>query len=135
MMNDLIEKIKLAEYPSRDLDADIFIATTPELAEAGHVDRLGGVVGWWPRNSPYQSAREVPKYTSSMDDALRLCEPLISWKVWSTMEGGYAADAFRYLKDMSERPTGLHRYAPMALCIAALKATVVTSQHPRALEE
>lgn len=65
-----------------------------------------------------------PQYTLSVDAALTLCEPRLSWHVWSTMEGGYAADVYLKLKDSSpyEHPPALAKFPAIALCIAAIKA-------------
>src|ERR1700761_1836118 len=75
MSNALLELAKQCEAatgPDRGLDGRIFIAITPGVAEAGRIDQNDGVVGWWPKDAPYQAAREVPRYTGSLDAALNL---------------------------------------------------------------
>jgi hypothetical protein len=115
----LIDKLKAARAPSRELDREI-------LRIVSGKDGTREIETAYPFR---WSCWFAPRYTASVDAALSLCEPRISWKIWSTMEGAYAADAFLKLKDMSERPTGLGQTAPIALCIAALKARDVAAQH------
>lgn len=116
MSNDLIERLETAEGPSRDLDAEIFVQVTPGVLDAGRIDCIGGLVGWWPRDAPYQSAREVPKYTSSLDAALTLIPDELTWYV--------DAGCFSCIWRVSDRKHfGARAASPtLALCAAALKA-------------
>lgn len=82
----LVERLCAATGPSRELDAEIFIAVTPGVKEAGRIDRLGGLVGWWPKDAPYHSAVEVPQYSSSLDAAMTLIGEADEYEI-STIHG------------------------------------------------
>lgn len=69
---ELADRVEKASGPDRELDGKIFIAVTPSVSDAGRIDQMGGVVGWWPKGKPYQSAREVSAYTASLDAAMTL---------------------------------------------------------------
>lgn len=130
-LDDLITRLEAASEGSRELDADIFIAVTPGVADAGRVDRDRGLVGWWPKDRPYQSAREVPHYTESFDAARTLMPPNFSFeatqsaagpptftrcRLWDWRRGPLMADPGNEWKSGGNRPL------PLNACIAALKA-------------
>lgn len=85
MTDTLLERVKKAVGPDRAIDGDLFIEFTPGIQEAGRIDRdfTGGVVGWWPTDGPYQSAREVPRYTASIDAALALLDRVLPGAEWT----------------------------------------------------
>lgn len=78
-LDDLIERVKHEEGPNREMDEEIFIQITPGVLEAGRIDRLDGMVGWWPKDGPYQSAVTVPRYTGSIEAALSLVPKGMFW--------------------------------------------------------
>lgn len=95
-MDDLIAKLEAAESGSRELDVAIW-------------DALGG----WSVNNP-------PSYTTSLDAALALAERVLPGWFLSLDTSGVHARLW-----IGERPSfaGLAATAPLALCIAILKAT------------
>ena len=130
-IDTLIRELEAAMEGSRELDASIFIEVTPGVKDAGRIDRKGGVVGWWPKDAPYRSAREVDPFTTSLDAALSLVP-----EGWITMHAGQNPVSGTWY-------WGLHKQAEagvndgrcqqtasdhqtnssaLALCIAALKA-------------
>ena len=127
MSADLIERLRCASGPSRELDRDVLFEIFPRERVATfdgvrHISTITGADGspWF---TPLADRLDCPRFTKSLDDIVDWCEGAgISWRVWSTLEGGYAADAFKKFKDSSPDPTGLGRTAAIALCIAMLKA-------------
>src|SRR5437879_3858027 len=104
----IIDRLKMARGPDRRIDRDILRLVSGRVVRdetwiGGPKDRTREIETAYPFSWACWFA---PHYTSSVDAALSLCEPRISWHVWSTMEGGYAADAYQKLKDASERPRG-----------------------------
>lgn len=80
----LLDGCHAADGPSRALDAAIFIAITPGVADAGRIDVVGGMVGWWPRiGGGYQSAREVPRYTDSIEAVVELIRTSLPGFWWT----------------------------------------------------
>lgn len=126
MMPTIADKLQAATTGSRELDADIFILVTPGVLSAGRIDRDGGVVGWLPVNMPYQSAREVPRYTTSLDDAVTLVPDTLYWLA------GYGRDSEQEplggcIISSSDNPDeplaeGQAATVPLAVCIASLTA-------------
>lgn len=117
MTDTLIAKLEKLTGPSREVDADIFIAITPGVRKAGRIDRDGGVVGWWPRDTAYQGAREVSRFTASIDAKLpgedivymrRITDAAGSW--YEVQQAG----SYTY--------TGRHAIEAVARRIARLKA-------------
>ena len=137
-MKDLIKRLEKAEFSSRELDAEIFILITPGVAEAGRIDRDGGVVGWWPKDRPYQSAREVPRYTNSVDAAIMLVPPDRNWELQSAIPGCEDDlcqaecrswnETFSVSEDCS---SGWAKTPALALCAAALSARAWIRDNPR----
>jgi hypothetical protein len=88
----LLARVEALTGPDRDIDAEIFIEHSGEVpANAGRVDSLHGMVGWWPIDAPYESARDVPRYTGSTDAALALADKVLPrgflWSVSRPPEG------------------------------------------------
>lgn len=128
------------EVPSRELDADIYIAVRIPSERAGRIDKLGGVVGWWPKDGPYQSAIDVPCFTTSMDAALTLVPDAkqaelsemsrhVDWGEAHPVTGSHEREycVSVYLLDEAGYATGMGlngaaETLPLALCAAALKA-------------
>ena len=78
---EIIERLEKAEGFDRDIDADIYIEFNIPAERVGRLDRLGGCVGWWPKDAPYESAVDVPRYTASLDAAIALVErTLPGWR-------------------------------------------------------
>lgn len=118
----LIERLERATGASRELDAEIFIAVTPGVAEAGRIDRSGGCVGWWPKDGPYQSAQDSPRYTASLDAALTLVPEGAQW----SLEADTAWVRVLKAGDVGEFQGGFNqrdgKCTALAICIASLKA-------------
>ena len=105
--SELLERVQKATGPDRNLDGLIYIETHIPKERAGRIDHEYGVVGWWPKNEPYQSAIDVPRYTDSVDAALALVERVLPGayvdlvcvmdkpedKAWSSFVGQNKADA------------------------------------------
>ncbi len=132
---ELIDLLEAAEGPSRELDEEIFIQITPGVLEAGRIDRgsaadLPGRVGWWPRDTAYQSTRAVPHYTASIDAALSFTPEgwkpsLLSWAVPELSEPNERVRAFMTLVtgDHKGHVRGDNGATPaIALCIANFRA-------------
>jgi hypothetical protein len=123
----LIERLEKATGPDRELDAEIFIEVTPGVKDAGRIDRDGGVVGWWPKDGPYESARITPDYTSSIDAALTLVPEGAVW----TLEASRAWVRILDGDDVSEFQAGFNgreaEATALALCIASLRARISNS--------
>ena len=129
MSNALLELAKQCEAatgPDRGLDGRIFIAITPGVAEAGRIDQNDGVVGWWPKDAPYQAAREVPRYTGSLDAALTLVPT--EYASWVSMGVGCAGRFSTFLRrydDIGTRHNEAKASAgsfALSVCAAALRA-------------
>lgn len=78
-MRDLIERLEKASGRDRGLDADIYAHFEIPKERAGRIDidHTNGVVGWWPKDAPYESAVDVPRYTASLDAAVALVERVL----------------------------------------------------------
>jgi hypothetical protein len=120
-MQKLIDMLKAAQGPSRELDAEIFITITPGVLEAGRIDRDGGVVGWWPKDTAYQSAREVPRYTASVDEAVKLIPEGLFWLcgVGRSRPDEPLAGATVVLPNDQINPVGQAEGDHLAVCICA----------------
>lgn len=126
MREELITRLRRASGPDRDLDRDVLFYMFPDDRVATfdgvkHISTMTGADGkpWF---RPLADRHDSPRFTKSIDDVVEWCEGCgFSWRVWSTMEGGYAAEAFKKLKDISPDPTGLGRNPAIALCVAMLK--------------
>lgn len=117
---------------SRDLDGLIFIAITPGVANAGRIDQMGGVVGWWPRNAPYQSARDVPAYTRSLDDAASLIPEGHDW-ILEHVNDGMTIGARVGHNDLDRTSWG--ETPALALAAGALRARAALSTSPHHQEQ
>lgn len=124
-LEELAERCEAAECSTRDLDGLIFITVTPGVADAGRIDQIGGVVGWWPKNKPYQSARDVPAYTISIDAAASLVGGDAFTLGQNVHHYHWVASVNALNEDGAVFPLGSSnacRSAAMALCAAALRA-------------
>lgn len=129
VLSGLRERLAVSTGPDREIDADIFIALSGEVPiDAGRIDRLGGMVGWWPLDSHYESAREVPRYSGSIDAALALVArllpalcPGVSQSVfhltWTAWLGDQREGAAFIVADASHDTS-----APLAILLALLTA-------------
>lgn len=73
-LSDIVRRLEESGGPDRDIDADIYIEFNIPAERVGRLDRRGGCVGWWPKDAPYESAVDVPRYTASLDAAIALVE-------------------------------------------------------------
>lgn len=123
----LLERIKAADGPSRELDAEIFIRFTPGVADAGRIDRDHGVVGWWPRDNGYQAAREVPSYTYSIDTALALVERMLPphWVRMDVWYDGSKVSAAITPKPAPNATFGGYGATPALAILAALVSAII----------
>ena len=128
-VDTLIRDLEATTKGSRELDASIFIEITLGVKEAGRIDRQDGLVGWWPKDGPYQSAEEVPHYTTSLDAALTLVPEGAGWNVWHYTDGYAALVGKRCEKSIGNGVEGWSDTTPaLAFCIAILKARKVINQ-------
>ena len=125
-----ILRLEQLEGPSREADADIYIALFIPAERVGRIDRLGGCVGWWPKDAPYVSAIDVPAFTASLDAAVALVERVLpEWKkqlfenwdgLWiARVTGARRTFGTDYMRERA--PAGSPNGA-IALLIAALEA-------------
>lgn len=130
---ELAARCETIECSTRELDGLIFITVTPGVADAGRIDQIGGVVGWWPKNKPYQSAREVPRYTFSIDAAASLADNNAFTLGQNVHHHHWVASVNALNEDgavFSLGSSNACRSAALALCAAALlaKASQLPSQ-------
>lgn len=79
----LIERLQALTAPDREVDADIYIMFNIPPERLGRIDRLGGCVGWWPNDAPYERAIDVPAYTVSIDALIELIDKALpEWWDW-----------------------------------------------------
>lgn len=86
----LAAKVEALQGPCRETDGLIYIAVCIPAERAGRIDHNRGVVGWWPRDGAYVSARQVPEYTASLDAALSLMPEGWKWTIHSPDDDGPA---------------------------------------------
>ena len=77
MHAEIIKRLEGLTGPEREVDADIYIALHIPAERVGKIDRLGGCVGWWPKDGPSESAIDVTCYTASLDAAVALVERVL----------------------------------------------------------
>jgi hypothetical protein len=120
----LIERVSELKGPCRETDGLIYIATHIPVERTGRIDHEGGCVGWWPKDAPYQSAIEVPRYTESVDAALTLVPEGFKWKAGYGRHVPHVAE----LRDYRDQPIlgtfigECDSNRAIALCIASLRA-------------
>lgn len=126
---DLVLRLESAHGPDREIDAEIFVQTFVRHPRGGvieYIDRDGGVVGWKPAGKPYQFARDVPRYTSSMDAALSLLpwteHPSANFRLWIRNGGVKQFWCSAEFTWPSTEIEGRARTAELATCIVALRA-------------
>jgi hypothetical protein len=123
-MKDLIERLEKATGPDRDLDDRIAIASGYKVACVGNAAATD--IGFiYPDGSRHWGA---PRFTESLDAALTLVPEGMAWTLGQNVHHRYWQATVNNL-DEDGRPqavgySGLqgNRTAPIALCIAALKA-------------
>lgn len=107
-MTDLLSRLSAATGPSRELDAEIALAS-----------------GWhqiktrW--ENPYGQFAELPRYTESIDAAITLIPEDLSWELsnWRTPDGFKVHYADFHARRECQ---GKHLVPAIALVIACLKA-------------
>lgn len=134
---ELIAALEAATGPSRELDVQIALAQPDKFFNAGPYyagadDRIGRIYPDGSTSVPGNAPDGlVPKYTDSIDAALMLVpegwvlERLSVWpyesyaSLYGTHEG---KDGKRWHNACDGRTDGTGKTAPIALCIAAMKA-------------
>jgi hypothetical protein len=118
---ELRDALAKATGPDRGLDSDIYIAFNIPLERVGRLDKgEHGVVGWWPKDGPYVSAIDVPRYTASIDAAATLVPEGFTWHVGlADNRRGRAS----FTKPHRFDPGQSHEAATpaLALCVARLE--------------
>lgn len=95
MSHDIIGKLEVLTGPCREVDADIYIALNIPAERVARIDRLGGCVGWWPKDAPYESAVDVPCYTASIDAAVALAKAKVpGWRLRIEFGDNYSIAQF-----------------------------------------
>lgn len=69
---ELADRVEKLAGPDREVDGLIYIALYIPAERAGRIDHINGCVGWSPKDAPYVSAIDVPRYTASLDAAMTL---------------------------------------------------------------
>ena len=133
MTQELIEKIKSAQSPSRELDREILFAVMPKARTAifdgvKHVSTMTAANGdfWF---TPLKERDDCPHYTGSLDDAVELVPKDLYWHI------GYG-------KTRDDEPLGAAQIispesletiaeseastATLALCAVALRARALS---------
>lgn len=122
MTSDLIAKLEALDGPDREVDADIYIAFNIPMERAGRIDRLGGCVGWWPKDAPYESAVDVPRYTASLDAAIALVERVLPGNHLRIDIGDDGLHAANIFGDWGDSHANASSSPAIALLIALLRA-------------
>ena len=123
-ITELIAALEAAEGPSRELDLDIFEVVAPKSFRK----RLWNALGVMPKGSTESDARarvDVPKFTSSLDTALKILP-----------RERHHSEALRMADDIHRwivraGPLTLERYRVL-VCAAALKILVDEQQRSSA---
>ena len=130
----LIEKLEKAEGPSRELDAQIWLETSPGVTRS--VQHVVSATGAWPPYDIDETRDEtgrlitVPAYTASIDAAVALAERVLpGWRICTEFGQNYSIAQFKrgwgparteYL-GMATTERADDEIA-LALCLAILKA-------------
>lgn len=146
---DLLERVRAATGPDRELDARIYaLADDRDIREAIGPDGpwrglkmlLGRsrrpphdecVLAIWHRNSGEVSAQGAPHYTASLDAALALVERVLpdwAWSIGNLSTGGQAY-LMRKGGSMAEGKAATPPLAVLAALLVALGAGGVPIQH------
>ncbi|SOC45718.1 hypothetical protein SAMN05892877_117107 [Rhizobium subbaraonis] len=144
-LDELIERLEKAEGPDRELDSRIWLETSPGVTRS--VQHVVSATGAWPPYDIDETRDEtgrlitVPSFTASLDAAVELAERVLPGCRWGVTQGDTPEDDFQgnvwpgvqpYQADFDV--FGYHKSAPLALCLAILKA-VRAHMHPRDREE
>jgi hypothetical protein len=128
---DLIERLEKAEGPSRDLDAEIADSVKFWPPRFDRVDYGGKDRRWHDDRHGHSQSIDAPAYTASLDSAMTLvpdgwwCEAHIRPDAPGVVLWQFPLPCQRV---PAERPYQIAgRTAPLALCIAALKARQTTA--------
>lgn len=122
-LSDLISRVRAATGPDRRLDAEISCAFYfPDLRPA-EPDDFSGAYGYTPGNIKVKHGFLMAEsFTSSLDDAVALCERVLPGSDWQLCRGGdctliYGARFMEPLVAEASAPT-----PALALCLAILTA-------------
>lgn len=94
-LRELADKVEKLTEGDRTVDGLIYIATQIPADRAGRIDQDRGVVGWWPKDAPYVSAIDVPRYTASLDAAMTLVPEGCLWTMDSFSAHGWSAGIWK----------------------------------------
>lgn len=141
----LVERLEAAECGSRELDALVFVAAAndPNTYVIGPSPEsiFSHVPGWYATGSDFSAAADP--VTTSLDAALALAERVLPgwyWRAGNTPIGrwhhGRYTHGWAHLSrkdasncDRGDEATGWAATAPLALCIAILKALNPEQSH------
>lgn len=121
-IEELIKKVEALTVPYREIDADIYIAFNIPMERVGRLDRLGGCVGWWPKDAPYESAVDVPRYTTSLDAATELAERVLPGVELELTNLYNVARATLHHETGQFYGSSESNSLPVAICLAVLSA-------------
>lgn len=129
-LRELIERLEKVTGPDRELDAAIHERAVGLRMYDSIYERGGDLCLRYYADSTGPSYRRLPRYTESMDDAVTLVPEGLAWTLGQNVHHRYWQARINNLDD-DGRPQSIgysglkgNRTAPLALCIAALKARV-----------
>lgn len=123
---ELLEALESATEPSRELDDDLRKLFLPDFEKrcwcTGACMKLHGV------------CVAVPKYTSSLDAAVSLCEAALpAWTAWEIRSRAnktrFHAEVSRVVDGEEEYIAASHPNPALALCTAICRAVMATQEN------
>lgn len=130
-MQAIIDKLKLAKFPSRELDSDIALLFPDKFVRSGDENHHNGWVTAVRDGQPVKTA-QAPAYTGSLDAASVLIPEGLYWIVGygKTREDEPLGGASIAKPDDTLNPIGEAEAptVPLAMCIAALEARLSLQQ-------
>lgn len=125
-MTDLLQRLRLAESGSRELDAAILCAVLPETYKAmpGDTKCVQKVSSDGSRSflHEFSSSWTYPSPTASIDAALALVEEVLPGKGWSLQTAGDFGHGATIDADIGDDPFVQHKSPAIAICLALLSA-------------
>ena len=133
-LQELLERLRLADGPDRELDWSLFMLNPPPTFGGHYVTRSvwkgGSVAVHVESGSSYQEAFSLPSYTGSLEAALELVGRFYSQRIVRVQQAGWAEITF----PDGRRFDANHISGPaLAVLVALMKARIVESYtHVRA---